>query len=93
MTEMTSIDRVGRERRVFAPAVVPRPNVTTVMAQTAVGYIAANFLLILAHVLLVPAPYNFAYVFSCLRCSCLQWVWESRSGCSSGLVLKWPVLR
>lgn len=64
MTETTSIDRVIRERRVYSPVVVRRPNVTTVMAQTAVGYIAANFLLILARVLLVPERYNFAYVFA-----------------------------
>lgn len=63
MTETTSIDHLVRERRVYAPAVVRQPDVTTVMAQTAVGYIAANFLLILARVLLVPEQYNFGYVF------------------------------
>ena len=64
MTETTSIDRMVRERRIYAPAIARRPNVTTVMAQAAVGYIAANFLFILARVLLVPEPYNFAYVFA-----------------------------
>lgn len=63
MTETTSIDRVIRELRVYSPVVVRRPNVTTVMAQTAVGYIAANFLLILARVILVQAPHNVGYVF------------------------------
>lgn len=63
MTTTTSIDRMFREQREYAPAVVRQPNVTTVMAQATVGYIAANFLLILARVMLVPNSYNFAYVF------------------------------
>lgn len=52
MTETTSIDRMVLERRVYAPKVARRPNVTTVMAQVAVGYIAANFLLVWAVFLL-----------------------------------------
>ena len=40
-----------------------RPNIPTVMAQAAVGYVAANFLLILARILLVSHPYNLDYVF------------------------------
>lgn len=63
MTETTSIDRVVRERRVYSPVVAERPDVTTVMAQATVGYIAGNFLLILARMLLVPNPRNFMYVF------------------------------
>ena len=49
--------------QVDSPAFAQRPDVTTVMAQAAVGYIAGNFLLILARMLLVPNPYNFMYVF------------------------------
>ena len=63
MTETTSINRTIREKRVYSPVIVQRPDVTTVMAQATVGYIAGNFLLILARMLLVPNPRNFMYVF------------------------------
>ena len=66
MTNTTSINRMVGERHVYAPRVVPLPNVATVMAQAAVGFIAANFLLIIARVLLVPDPYNIFYVFALL---------------------------
>ena len=49
MSETTSIAR--------------RPNVATVMAQAAIGYIAAMFLLILARTLLVYDDYSIVYVF------------------------------
>lgn len=62
MTETTSINRTIRDQRVYAPPVVPLPGVATVMAQAAVGYIAANFLLILARILLVNDPDNIFYL-------------------------------
>ena len=64
MTETTSIDRMIRERRVYSPPVVRRPNVATIMAQAAVGFTAAGFLLILARIFLVPDTYNIVYVFA-----------------------------
>ena len=54
MTETTSISPLIRERHVYAPAVPRRPNVATVMAQAAVGYIAGNFVVILIEIFLVP---------------------------------------
>jgi hypothetical protein len=63
MITATSVQPITYEGQVDSPAFPWRFDVTTVMAQTAVGYIAANFLLILARVLLVPNPYNFLWVF------------------------------
>ena len=63
MNSATSVHIVAYNGQVDSPAVAWRPNVTTVMAQAAVGYIAGNFLVIVARILLVPDPYNFYYVF------------------------------
>jgi hypothetical protein len=62
MTETTSMNRMIRERHVYAPPVARRPDVATVMAQGAVGFIAANFLLILARILLVYSAYNIIWL-------------------------------
>jgi hypothetical protein len=62
MTETTSIDPLIRDRRVYVPAVVARPALTTVMAQAMVGYVAANFLLIVVSMLLVHHIDNFMYL-------------------------------
>ena len=64
MTETTSIKPMIRERHVYAPPVVRRPSVATVTAQAAVGFIAANFLLILARILLVYGADNIVYLFA-----------------------------
>ena len=55
--------RQRHEGQVDSPAFPGRPDVTTVMAQAAVGYIAGNFLLLLARILLVPNPRNFMWIF------------------------------
>lgn len=64
MTHTTSIDQMIRERHVYAPPVARRPDVANVMAQAAVGFIAANFLLIVARMLLVHNSHNIAYLFA-----------------------------
>ena len=64
MTETTSINRMVRERRVSAPQVVRRRSVANVTAQAAAGFIAANFLLILARILLVSDADNIVYLFA-----------------------------
>lgn len=64
MTETPSINPMIRERHVYAPPVARRPDVGTVMAQAAVGFITANFLLILARILLVYTSYNVSFIFA-----------------------------
>jgi len=64
MTTATSVHPLTIQGQVDSPAVAWRPRVTTVMAQAAGGYIAANFLLIVARMLLVPNPRNGLLIFS-----------------------------
>lgn len=64
MNSATSVHIVAYNGQVDSPAALWRPGVTTVMAQAALGYIAANFLLILARMLLVPNRRNGFWIFA-----------------------------
>ncbi|HXQ70484.1 MAG TPA: hypothetical protein VN844_08365 [Pyrinomonadaceae bacterium] len=58
MTESTSVQQLIRERHVYAPPVVDRPDVKTFMAQGVVGYIAGNFVVMLTEIFLAPDRSN-----------------------------------
>lgn len=63
MITAASVHPLIHEKQVRSPAVEWRPNVTTVMAQTAVGYVAGHFLLLVAHILYFPDRRNLLFVF------------------------------
>lgn len=64
MTETTSINRMIRERHVYAPAVVRQPSFATLLAQAVVGSFFGNVVLVIARVLLDYHPFNIWFIFS-----------------------------